>query len=147
MRFVPFHGFDRNRALSARLRAEPGPQCLVTDDGAVRPWLPSDAAQEGAPRGAARRAAEALRRAHEDRHAGNPFSSSQARYAARAVTKEDHANVPVIPPVIFGVGLGVGLLFKWFAPCPSSRCASRARRRSRAPGSRSSASCSEDRRS
>jgi hypothetical protein len=55
VQFIPFHGPDRNRALSARLRAEPGPQCLVTDDGAVRPWLPSDAAQEGGP---ARRRAE-----------------------------------------------------------------------------------------
>ena len=49
VRFIPFHSPDRNRALSARLRSEPGPQCLVTDDGAVRRWLPSDAAQEGGP--------------------------------------------------------------------------------------------------
>lgn len=34
------------------------------------------------------------------------------------MSTEDHANVPVIPPVIFGVGLGVGFLFKWFAPVP-----------------------------
>ena len=34
---------------SAELRSTPGPQCLVTDDGVVRTWLPSDAAQEGGP--------------------------------------------------------------------------------------------------
>lgn len=34
------------------------------------------------------------------------------------MSTEEHANVPVIPPVIFGVGLGVGFLFKWFAPLP-----------------------------
>ena len=56
VRFIPYHSPDRNRALSARLRAEPGPQCLVTDDGLVRPWLPSDAEQEGGP--ARRRAAQ-----------------------------------------------------------------------------------------
>lgn len=55
VRFVPYHSPDRNRKLSAELRALPGPQCLVTDDGAVRRWLPSDAAQEGGP---ARRRAE-----------------------------------------------------------------------------------------
>lgn len=49
VRFVPYHSYDRNRALSAELRALPGPQCLVTEDGAVRRWLPSDAAQEGGP--------------------------------------------------------------------------------------------------
>jgi hypothetical protein len=55
VRFVPYHSYDRNRALSAELRALPGPQCLVTDDGAVRRWLPSDAEEEGGP---ARRHAE-----------------------------------------------------------------------------------------
>jgi len=55
VRFVPYHSPDRNRALSTELRALPGPQCLVTDDGAVRRWLPSDAEQEGGP---ARRRAE-----------------------------------------------------------------------------------------
>ena len=55
VRFVPYHSYERNRALSAELRALPGPQCLVTDDGAVRRWLPSDAEQEGGP---ARRHAE-----------------------------------------------------------------------------------------
>ncbi len=49
VRFVPYHAFDRNRRLSAELRALPGPQCLVTEDGAVRRWLPSDAEQEGGP--------------------------------------------------------------------------------------------------
>ncbi|HTS02827.1 MAG TPA: hypothetical protein VMN04_09900, partial [Thermoanaerobaculia bacterium] len=49
VRFIPFHSPDRNRTLSARLRALPGPQCLVTEDGTVRTWLPSDAEQEGGP--------------------------------------------------------------------------------------------------
>jgi hypothetical protein len=49
VRFIPYHSPDRNRTLSAELRSNPGPQCLVTDDGAVRRWLPSDAAQEGGP--------------------------------------------------------------------------------------------------
>ena len=49
VRFVPYHSYDRNRALSAELRALPGPQCLVTEDGVVRRWLPSDAGQEGSP--------------------------------------------------------------------------------------------------
>jgi hypothetical protein len=49
VRFIPYHSYDRNRALSAELRALPGPQCLVTDDGTVRRWLPSDAEQEGGP--------------------------------------------------------------------------------------------------
>jgi hypothetical protein len=56
VRFVPFHSFDRNREESARLRRTAGPQCLVTPDGAVRPWGPEDAADEGGP---ARRRAEA----------------------------------------------------------------------------------------
>jgi hypothetical protein len=55
VRFIPYHSPDRNRAQSAALRSIPGPQCLVTDDGAVRRWLPSDAALEGGP---ARRRAE-----------------------------------------------------------------------------------------
>jgi hypothetical protein len=58
VRFIPFHSPDRNRKLSAELLALPGPQCLVTDDGTVRQWLPSDAAQEGGP--ARRRAQRAL---------------------------------------------------------------------------------------
>ncbi len=49
VRFIPYHSPDRNRALSARLRALPGPQCLVMDDGSAREWLPSDAALEGGP--------------------------------------------------------------------------------------------------
>ncbi|HSB63594.1 MAG TPA: hypothetical protein VLJ18_05475 [Thermoanaerobaculia bacterium] len=49
VRFIPYHSPDRNRTLSAELRSIPGPQCLVTDDGVVRRWLPSDAAQEGGP--------------------------------------------------------------------------------------------------
>jgi hypothetical protein len=49
VRFIPYHSPDRNRTLSAELRSNPEPQCLVTDDGAVRRWLPSDAAQEGGP--------------------------------------------------------------------------------------------------
>ena len=32
------------------------------------------------------------------------------------MSTEDHARVPVIPPVIFALGLGVGYLFKWFSP-------------------------------
>lgn len=31
-------------------------------------------------------------------------------------TAEDHANVPVIPPVLFGLGLGAGYLLKWLVP-------------------------------
>jgi hypothetical protein len=50
VRFVPYHSPDRNRAESARLRTLEGPQCLVTNDGSVRRWLPSDAALEGGPR-------------------------------------------------------------------------------------------------
>ncbi len=49
VRFIPYHSYDRNRGLSAELRALPGPQCLVMDDGSVRRWLPSDAEQEGGP--------------------------------------------------------------------------------------------------
>ena len=49
VRFIPYHSPDRNRTLSAELRSISGPQCLVTDDGAVRRWLPSDAALEGSP--------------------------------------------------------------------------------------------------
>ncbi|MCM3875865.1 MAG: hypothetical protein NEA02_05540 [Thermoanaerobaculia bacterium] len=49
VRFIPYHSPDRNRALSAELRSIPGPQCLVTDGGVVRRWLPSDAAAEGGP--------------------------------------------------------------------------------------------------
>jgi hypothetical protein len=49
VRFIPYHSPDRNRKLSAELRSDPRPQCLVTDDGMVRRWLPSDAAQEGGP--------------------------------------------------------------------------------------------------
>jgi hypothetical protein len=55
VRFIPYHSPDRNRTMSASLRSMPGPQCLVTGDGVVRRWLPSDAAQEGGP---ARRRAE-----------------------------------------------------------------------------------------
>jgi hypothetical protein len=55
VRFIPHHSPDRNRVLSAALRSMPEPHCLVTDDGEVRTWLPSDAAQEGGP--ARRRAA------------------------------------------------------------------------------------------
>jgi hypothetical protein len=49
VRFIPHHSVDRNRTLSAELRSIPGPQCLVTNDGLVRRWLPSDAADEGGP--------------------------------------------------------------------------------------------------
>ncbi|MEO8585762.1 MAG: hypothetical protein ABI584_06355 [Acidobacteriota bacterium] len=49
VRFIPYHSVDRNRTLSAELRSIPGPQCLVTNDGLVRRWLPSDAADEGGP--------------------------------------------------------------------------------------------------
>ncbi len=31
---------------------------------------------------------------------------------------EDHANVPVIPPVLFGLGIGAGFLLKWLVPVP-----------------------------
>ena len=49
VRFIPHHSLDRNRKLSRELRLLSGPQCVVTDEGAVRRWLPSDAAQEGGP--------------------------------------------------------------------------------------------------
>ncbi len=29
---------------------------------------------------------------------------------------EDHANVPVIPPVLFGLGAGAGFLLQWLVP-------------------------------
>jgi len=32
------------------------------------------------------------------------------------VSTEDHANVPVIPPVLFGAGIGAGFLLKWLVP-------------------------------
>ena len=28
----------------------------------------------------------------------------------------DHANVPVLPPVLFGLALGIGLLLQWLVP-------------------------------
>lgn len=58
VRFIPYHSPDRNPAQSALLRSLPSPQCLVTDDGSVRRWLPFDAELEGGP---ARRRAEARR--------------------------------------------------------------------------------------
>ena len=69
VRFIPFHSPDRNRALSAELRANPEPQCLVTDDGVVRRWLPSDAAQEEARRVAVHRSRETFRTSRPLRHA------------------------------------------------------------------------------
>ena len=56
VRFVPWHSFDRNRLLSARLREEPGPHGLVLPDGTIRDWTAADAADEGGP--ARRRRAE-----------------------------------------------------------------------------------------
>ena len=32
------------------------------------------------------------------------------------MSTEDHANVPVIPPILFGVGLAAGFLLKWLVP-------------------------------
>jgi protein-S-isoprenylcysteine O-methyltransferase Ste14 len=32
------------------------------------------------------------------------------------MSAEDHANVPVIPPVLFGVGIGAGYLMRWVIP-------------------------------
>ncbi len=32
------------------------------------------------------------------------------------MSTEDHANVLVVPPVLFGVGIGVGYLLRWLAP-------------------------------
>lgn len=29
---------------------------------------------------------------------------------------EDHANVPVVPPVLFGAGIAAGFLLKWLVP-------------------------------
>jgi protein-S-isoprenylcysteine O-methyltransferase Ste14 len=36
--------------------------------------------------------------------------------AREALSTEDHANVPVIPPVLFGVGLAAGFFLKWLVP-------------------------------
>ncbi|MGZ5428439.1 MAG: methyltransferase family protein [Thermoanaerobaculia bacterium] len=36
--------------------------------------------------------------------------------AGEAMSAEGHANVPVIPPVLFGGGLAAGLLLKWLVP-------------------------------
>jgi protein-S-isoprenylcysteine O-methyltransferase Ste14 len=36
--------------------------------------------------------------------------------AGEAMSTEGHANVPVIPPVLFGGGLAAGLLLKWLVP-------------------------------
>ena len=40
------------------------------------------------------------------------------RYSARegAMPTEDHANVPVIPPILFGAGLAAGFFLKWLVP-------------------------------
>src|ERR1035437_6108179 len=38
--------------------------------------------------------------------------------AREALSTEDHANVPVIPPVLFGVGLAAGFFLKWLVPFP-----------------------------
>jgi len=32
------------------------------------------------------------------------------------MSAEDHANVPVIPPVLFGLGIGAGYLLRWLVP-------------------------------
>ena len=32
------------------------------------------------------------------------------------MSTEDHANVPVIPPVLFGLGVGAGFLLEWLVP-------------------------------
>ena len=32
------------------------------------------------------------------------------------MSTEDHANVPVLPPVLFGAALGAGYLIRWLAP-------------------------------
>ncbi|HEY3349263.1 MAG TPA: isoprenylcysteine carboxylmethyltransferase family protein [Thermoanaerobaculia bacterium] len=32
------------------------------------------------------------------------------------MSAEDHANVPVIPPVFFGLGIGAGYLMRWLVP-------------------------------
>ena len=44
-----------------------------------------------------------------------------ARLSARILragkmSTEGHANVPVIPPVLFGAGLAAGFLLKWLVP-------------------------------
>jgi protein-S-isoprenylcysteine O-methyltransferase Ste14 len=36
--------------------------------------------------------------------------------ALEVMSPEDHANVPVIPPVLFGLGLGAGFLLRWLVP-------------------------------
>ena len=35
-----------------------------------------------------------------------------------SLSTADHANVPVIPPVLFGAGLAAGFLLKWLVPVP-----------------------------
>jgi protein-S-isoprenylcysteine O-methyltransferase Ste14 len=34
------------------------------------------------------------------------------------MSTEDHANVPVLPPVLVGIGLAAGFLLKWLVPIP-----------------------------
>lgn len=34
------------------------------------------------------------------------------------MSSDDHAHVPVIPPVLFGLALAAGCLLKWLAPFP-----------------------------
>jgi len=42
VRFIPFHSFDRNRAASRALAAEPGPKCFVDLRGGVRAMRPEE---------------------------------------------------------------------------------------------------------
>ncbi len=54
------------------------------------------------------------------------------------MSAEDHANVPVIPPVLFGPALAAGYLLRWLVPVSARPGASRGRGgASPAPRSRS----------
>ncbi len=49
VRFIPYLSFDRNRAASRALAAEPVPKCFVELDGSVRPMTPIETRRPGFP--------------------------------------------------------------------------------------------------
>jgi protein-S-isoprenylcysteine O-methyltransferase Ste14 len=55
---------------------------------------------------------KSVRGAH--RH-GARLSAGILRVGEEVLT-EDHANVPVIPPILFGLGAGAGFLLQWLVP-------------------------------